>query len=407
MPFFNAIQSNSFVGFKKKSGGGPDPDFFSGTMDNLWLWGQSRPSDPAATHSTSSPSQTSYYASHKFSKIYNSWDTGNSMGIKANGTLWGWGANASGELGLNDSTARTSPVQVGSRSDWLKVAPGGNGYTHMLASDGTLWGTGYNYTWRMLGDGTNTSRSSPVQIGTGFSDIANGYSHGIGCKTDGTVWGWGDGKSGQIGDGVTYTWDYVSFPGGASPATPQQAGSGGFNRAWADSNSSAAAKSDGYLYGWAGSFGGGGTYNVPSQRTSFGTGWSNCDFAATSSYGSQTVFAIIKSDGTLWMYGDNTFGQLGQGDTTSYSSPKQVGTNANWFSATACGNSIFATTTDRKMFSWGKNTSAKILALGDTNNRSSPVQIGTRRRWGLLTSTVGPGGTDAAGTMVYVLAADT
>lgn len=406
MPFFKAIKSNSFVGFKRKVN--LDLGFFGGTMDSLWLWGRSRTSDPAATHSTSSPSQTSYYASHKFSKIYNQWDSQTSMGIKADGTLWGWGTNDSGQLGDGTTTNRTSPIQIGARTDWLKVAPGGNSYTHMLASDGTLWGTGYNYTWRMIGDGTTTSRSSPVQIGTGFSDIANGYSHGVGCKTDGTVWAWGDGKNGQIGDGVTYTWDYATFPGGASPATPQQAGSGGFNRAWADSNSSAAAKSDGYIYGWAGSFGGGGTYNIPNQRTPLGTGWSNCNFAATSSYGSQVVFAIIKSDGTLWMYGDNTYGQLGQGNTTPSSiSAKQVGTNANWFSVTTCQNSIFATTTDRKLFSWGQNGASKILALGDTNSRSSPVQIGTQRRWGLLASAVGAGGTDAAGTMVYVLAADT
>lgn len=400
MPILRKFASSPKIS-SKKIGGGPDLDFFSGTMDNLWLWGSSISTDPAATHSTSSPSQTSYYASHKFSKIYNQWDTGNAMGIKADGTLWGWGSNASGELGLGDGTARTSPVQVGARTDWVKVAPGGNGFTHMLASDGTLWGTGYNYTWRMLGDGTNTNRNSPVSVGSGFSDIANGYSHGVGCKTDGTCWAWGDGKSGQIGDGVTYTWDYATFPGGASPATPQQNGSGGFNRAWADQNASAAAKSDGYLYGWSGGFGRGGNSN--GQVTAFLTGWSNCDFAAASSYGSQGVWAIIKSDGTLWMYGNNTYGQLGQGNTTSYSSPKQVGTNTNWFSATAVSNSIFATTTDRKMFSWGQNNANQILALGDTVDRSSPTQIGTRKRWGLLAGMVQAGGAKN----IYVLAADT
>ena len=396
MPFFKATKSTSFVGFKRK-GGLIDPDFFGGTMENLWGWGTnsggvnhqrllSYTGTPAT--SRSSPAQSSFATDHKFKKIYNQHDTFSAMGIKANsppdsgGTLWGWGTNDQGQLGDGTSTNRTSPVQIGARTDWLKVAPGNNGYTHMLTTDGTLWGTGYNYTWRMLGDGTNTNRSSPVQIGTGFSDVMNGYSHGCACKTDGTLWGWGYGLSGAVGDGVNYTWDYVNFPSNASPATPQQIGSGGFNKVWANGTGSVAAKSDGYLYGWAGGLGKGGT--TPGQITTYGTGWSNCDFAQGSA--NQNAFAIIKSDGTLWMYGTNNYGQLGQGNTTSYSSPKQVGTNANWFSAAVRISSVYATTTDRKMFSWGLNNYQE-LALGDSTNRSSPTQIGTQRRWGLIAAT--------------------
>jgi alpha-tubulin suppressor-like RCC1 family protein len=405
MPFFKAIKSNSFVGFKKKRN--LDLDFlnvFTGTMDNVWLWGSSRTSDPNSAHTTSSPSQTAYYASHKFSKIYNQWDTANSMGIKADGTLWGWGENSQGQLGLSDTTARTSPVQVGARTDWLKVAPGGNGYTHMLRTDGVLFGTGYNLTWTMIGDGTNTGRSSPVQVGTGFSDVTNGYSWVCACKSDGTLWSWGQGLSGQLGDGVTYNWSGNFNDGTGSRNAPYQIGSGGFNKVFADGNFGGAAKSDGYLYGWAGGFGRFG--NTVGAITAYGTGWSNCEFFATSSYGNQLAWPIIKSDGTLWMYGNNTYGQLGQGDTTSYSSPKQVGTNTNWFSATTLTSSIFATTTDRKMFSWGRNSGTQILALGDTNDRSSPTQIGTRRRWGNLAGMVSSAGY-ANGGFVYVLAADT
>ena len=422
MPFFKVIAN-----LKNHKLSRVDYDFlnvFTGTMDNLWLWGQTRTSEVSGSQSTSSPSQTSYYASHKFSKIYNQWDgSGTSMGIKSDGTLWGWGNNDYGQLGTNNTTNYTSPVQIGARNDWVKVAPGNNGYTHLLASDGTIWGTGYNFTWRMLGDGTYTNRSSPVLIGSGFSDIMNGYSHSIACKTDGTLWAWGYGLVGAIGDNVQYYWDsnaVPSFPAPyASPAGPVQIGSGGFNRAWANEGASGAAKSDGYLYGWATGFGrygdtgpglaptyaGGIPTLVGSAITTHGTGWSNCNFIQGSA--NQGVYAIIKSDGTLWMYGGGNYGAYGNGDVSGSASPKQVGTNTNWFSAAVIGYSVFATTTDRKMFSWGQNNASQILALGDTNHRSSPTQIGTRRRWGLLAGVSGAGGHNASQTMVYVLAAAT
>jgi alpha-tubulin suppressor-like RCC1 family protein len=383
--------------------GGLDLNFFGGTMENLWGWGSTMNQLTGAT-SQSSPVQASWTTDHKFKKIYNQLDSVTVMGIKENsppdggGTLWGWGNNDYGQLGDGTNTNRTSPVQIGARTDWLKVSLANNGYAHMLRTDGVLFGAGYNYTWRMLGDGTSTNRSSPVQIGTGFSDIMNGYSHSVACKTDGTLWAWGYGLAGSIGDGVNYTWEGNAdppFPSyTASPQYPVQIGSGGFNRAFANDISGAGAKSDGYLYGWAGGFGRGGT--TPSQITTHGTGWSNCDFAQGSA--NQTVHAVIKSDGTLWMYGQNTYGQLGQGDTTSYSSPKQVGTNTNWFSAAVRNSSVFATTTDRKMFSWGYNNVGQ-LALGDTNDRSSPTQIGTQRRWGLIAAT-------ATGGLTMVLAAN-
>jgi alpha-tubulin suppressor-like RCC1 family protein len=117
-----------------------------------------------------------------------------------------------------------------------------------------------------------------------------------------------------------------------------------------------------------------------------------------------SVESIIKSDGTLWMSGDNTYGQLGQGNTTSYSSPKQVGTNTNWFSVTAVINSVFATTTDRKMFSWGANEEGQ-LAVGGTTNRSSPTQVGTKKRWGLVVSKSVGATYSSAGTTVLALSA--
>jgi len=406
MPFVRTLRGSTSVSFKRK-GGLLDLDFFGGTMENIWGWAiasggvayQKLLSSTSATAtSASSPLQSEFATNHKFTKIYNCWaGQGNAMGIKANGTLWGWGDNGSGELGLGDTTARTSPVQVGASTNWLKVSGSGNGYTHMLRTDGVLFGTGYNLTWTMLGDGTNTSRSSPVQIGTGFSDIMNGYSHSIACKTDGTLWSWGAGLFGSmLGDGVTYTWSGNFNDGSGSRNYPLQIGSGGFNSVFAHESTAGAAKSDGYLYSWGGSPWGSSSA-TPTLNSANGTGWSNCFFAEGTA--GQTAYAIIKSDGTLWMCGgSNTYGELGQGNTTSSGSAKQVGSNTNWFSATVRNSSVFATTTDRKMFSWGNNPSG-TLALGDSTSRSSPTQIGTQKRWGYIAAT-------ATNSMTMVLAAN-
>jgi len=397
MPFYKAIKSNSFVGFKRK-GGLLDPDFFAGPVDNLWGWGTN---DGGSNENKliiiatgygltrfSSPIQTSF-TTHKFKTISLGSSESNFFGIKPNspddggGTLWAFGTNGNSQLGFGDSDARTSPVQVGARTDYKKVTQGGNGYAHFLLTDGTLLACGYNLTWTMLGDGTNTSRSSPVQIGTGYFDVANSDNNTIASKSDGTIWSWGINGT-QQGDNSTFNFTGTFNDPAASRNTPNQIGSGGYNSVMASNYvGHGAAKSDGYLWGWGSVFG---TFTTtPTQRTAYGTGWSNCNFGSSGQGKTASVGAIIKSDGTLWMFGSNSVGQLGQGDTTSYSSPKQVGTNNNWFDFTVLIDSVFATTTDRRMFSWGRNTDG-VLCLGDTNNRSSPTQIGTKKRWGKIAS---------------------
>ena len=105
--------------------------------------------------------------------------------------LWSWGYNGSGALGVGNNINRSSPVQIGALTTWLKIAAG---YDHNLAitTDGALWSWGYNNSGR-LGLGNTTSVSSPVQIGalTTWSSIDAGDYHNMAVKTDGTLWAWG------------------------------------------------------------------------------------------------------------------------------------------------------------------------------------------------------------------------
>ena len=131
------------------------------------------------------------------------------LAIKTDGTLWAWGqnqGNGPGILGVNSQTLFSSPVQVGTLTNWASVSA--SRYTaHAVKTDGTLWGWGGNNgvnTFGSVGNNSSTSSfSSPVQIGTltNWSSTWSGQDHFMAIKTDGTLWGWGLNSSGQLGTG--------------------------------------------------------------------------------------------------------------------------------------------------------------------------------------------------------------
>ena len=143
-----------------------------------------------------------------------------SLAIKTDGTLWAWGLNTSGQLGIGTSSNVSSPVQVGTRTDWNIISAGLTN-TALIDSSGYLYTCGAD-TSGQLGytQEFTTSLSSPVQLGiwTSWDKIAvnefasNQFSHAI--KTDGTLWAWGSNSSGQLGINVA-----------TSPVSPVQVGS--------------------------------------------------------------------------------------------------------------------------------------------------------------------------------------
>ena len=116
--------------------------------------------------------------------------------VKSDGTLWAWGSNSAGKLGLGDTTNRSSPTQIGSDTDWKEVGNGVPGGNSAIKTDGTLWSWGSNWH-ATLGDGTETDTSSPIQIGSdtdwGHIVAYQGNVHYMcaATKTDGTLWWWG------------------------------------------------------------------------------------------------------------------------------------------------------------------------------------------------------------------------
>jgi alpha-tubulin suppressor-like RCC1 family protein len=125
------------------------------------------------------------------------------VAVKSDGTLWTWGRNEWGQLGDGTMVNQSSPVQVGSTTNWRSVAAG-HEHTVAVKSDGTLWTWGRN-EWGQLGDGTMVNQSIPVQVGsaTNWQSVAAGHEHTVAVKSDGTLWTWGGNSYGQLGDGRT------------------------------------------------------------------------------------------------------------------------------------------------------------------------------------------------------------
>ena len=285
--------------------------------------------------------------------------------VKTDGTLWCWGYNAYSNIGDNTAINRSSPVQtVTFGTNWKQVSCGYR-FTSAIKTDGTLWTWGYNALYGALGDNTTTNRSSPVQtvaFGANWKQVASGASFTTAIKTDGTLWCWGKNDFGQIGDNTT-----------THRSSPVQTVAFGTNWKQAASGASfaAAIKTDGSLWCWGkndlGQIGDNTTTHrsSPVQTVAFGTNWKQvaCGYASTA----------IKTDGTLWLWGRNNVGQLGDNTTTNRSSPVQtIAFGTNW-KQVSCDSLTMAVKNDGSLWTWGENSFGE---LGDntTTHRSSPVQ---------------------------------
>ena len=221
-----------------------------------------------------------------------------------------------------------------------------------------------------LGLGNTTYFSSPKQVGSlvSWSSLTSGSNFTLAIKTDGSLYAWGQNASGQLGLGNTTNYSSPKQVGALTTWLNIAAGIYYF---------CGAIKTDGTLWTWGNNglgtlgLGNGTTYSSPKQVGAL-TNW----LKITAGY----VMQSIKTDGTLWGWGYQPYGALGLGNTTGYSSPKQVGVLTNWSTITAGNHYSISAKTDGTLWSWGYNAQGQ-LGLGDTTNRSSPVQVGAYTSW--------------------------
>lgn len=287
--------------------------------------------------------------------------------IKNNGTLWAWGFNYHGRLGIGSTSAISylSPVQVGTDTNWKLVSGNGGFCIHAIKSDGTLWSWGDNI-YGLLGNGVASSTVySPIQIGTdtNWKDVTHGLDYAMAIKSNGTLWAWGKNTYGSLGDGTTV----------AKNITTQIGTDTDWNSLSASANDwvSAALKNNGKLYTWGKNdtyFLGDGTNINRSIPTLISSSY-NWNYVNIGYYG--TCMAI-KSDGTMWRWGSNSMGEYGNGTTTQFNIPTQIGTNTDWVGGYSGGSFSFLLNSSFSLSASGQNVFGE---LGNGTNTNSTVFV--------------------------------
>lgn len=304
------------------------------------------------------------------------------MGVKSDGTLWGWGQATYGRFGDGTTVNKSSPVTVaGGGTTWKQVAIYQQGGA-AVKSDGSLWVWGRNNLGQ-VGDNSVVNKSSPVTIsGGGFDWIScfggNANSQGA-IKQNGSLWMWGENTNGVLGDGTTVT--------RSSPVTVAGGGTTWRQVAVAREHS-AAIKTDGTLWTWGrnldGELGTGDTIARSSPGTTVvgGTDWKYVAVAGSNLSNPNYAVAAIKQDGTLWTWGDGAYGTIASSAAASRSSPATVlGGGTTWKTVRAGWRAMMAIKTDGSLWSWGQNERGQ-LGDGTTITKTSPVSvIGTINNW--------------------------
>ena len=322
----------------------------------------------------------------------------NIIGTTVTGVMYQWGYNGNGTFGNSTTSVSntSSPALVAGSANitnssglysWTFVSAGLN--AHWINNLGLMVSSGYN-GFGSLGDNTVTQRTSPILVGTNletnivspiqigtssYSLISAGYYHSTAIRTDGALFAWGDNYFGEIGVPIR--------------ATVVNAGY----------NTTSIIRPDGGLMTWGyntnGQLGIFDTVNrsSPTQLGSFNSSPTTvasqaigvAQYIWNSVVNANTHSLAIRNDGTLWAWGDNTYGQLGQNNVVAYSSPVQVGWNNNW-SQVFVGFQTFtsyAIRNDGTLWGWG-NGAANLLSSGGVANASSPVQIDSSNTYASL-----------------------
>jgi alpha-tubulin suppressor-like RCC1 family protein len=360
---------------------GWEPFAYDGPYTNstLYTWGSNsygmlgQNGNVPNYHGISSPTQIGSaekwipYASrdgHKSSQVNGA--------INMDGELWVFGDNRYGGLGQGDRTERSSPVQVDGTT-WDSSCKFAYGFL-ARTTDGELWSWGNNQNGMLgLNQAGPNSISSPTQIpGTTWSkniNITATFANGV--KTDGTMWMWGSSSSGSLGQN--------QGPGN-NRSSPVQVGTDttwatGYQKSSVTDSCICAVKTDGTLWSWgySGTQGHGQSLNPNANRSSPiqipGTTWDTVS-------GSYRGFGAVKTDGSLWVWGNNYYGQLGQnanGNPAARSSPMQI-PGTTWSKISGDVNGYFALKTDGTAWAWGRSDKGQ-LGINNTTSYSSPVQI--------------------------------
>ncbi len=317
--YFNLTQLTDIAGVKRIAGG---KDHFVALRDDgtVWTWGENNDGQlglgdflgrAAPTRVTGLDNVVAIAAGHR-----------HTLALRTDGSVWAWGSNNGGQLGTGSQAIFASPTQVASLSNAIAIAGGGN---HSLAirADGTVWAWGANDRGQLGIGSAGALVATPVQVTTltgKYASIAAGENHSLAVRADGTVLAWGDNRWGQLGDG-TLTQRNAPVPLASSAAGPVN------GRA--------------VVAGW--------NHSLVLGRTVL--------------LFDSMPFDI---DGALWAFGRNNNGQLGNGNNTDSNVPMLLDSNTVFnVRAFAAGpfHNLIANSLLGAPFGWGATTAGGSSAV--------------------------------------------
>jgi alpha-tubulin suppressor-like RCC1 family protein len=276
-----------------------------------------------------------------------------------------WGNNGSGQLGT--ATTAAEPRTEVPNGPWQSIAPGSY-QSCGIKTDGTLWCWGDN-TNGQLGTGNTVALSDPTQVtGTGWSQVSTSYYHTCATKQDGTLWCWGLNANAELADPSV---GFRMVPGQVSGSDWTQVVTGLYH--------TCATKQDKSLWCWGGNTAGQlgnstalllakGAQGGNSDPVQVTGAWSNISAG-------QEYTCGIMSDRSLWCWGDNSNGQLGNGSQTSASTPVATLVSGQAWASVAAGSAhTCALATDSTLWCWGDNSDGQ-LGTGSGGVQLLPAQV--------------------------------
>lgn len=304
-------------------------------------------------------------------------------GVRATGQLFCWGTASRGALGAGYTADRTAPEVIGAETAWARVAVQMDDGC-AIREDGSLWCWGRN-VFEHLGDGTNVTRVAPVQVGAGktWARVALGRTHTCGIADEGGQNGlycWGRDANGELGDGAVVT--NQTTP---APITPPAGAPSTWTELDAGFNHTCAARADKTLWCWGvntrGQLGDGTKVARPSATQVLPADthdWTTVAAAGEFSCG-------LRTGGALWCWGRNDVAQLGLGFASpaadiSVPNPTKVG-NASYSAIDAGANHACAVKTDGTLWCWGRNASSELGLGNAVGPVLSPTQVGAANDW--------------------------
>ncbi len=307
-----------------------------------------------------------------FSQTWTKIKTGSefTIAIKSDGTLWGWGFNANGQLGMSSTyQTLTTPTQLNEDIDWKEIAAGS---CHSLAikNDGSLWGSGLNGNGQ-VGAGEEAQYEEFVQIGTDtdWVFIEAGYVSSYAIKKDGSLWAWGYNGNAQLGVGDL-----------EQKSTPTRVGS---DNDWQCVSCGGlfvlGLKQDKSLWQWG--------YYITLDTSGYVYDNISTPFCVNSTHnwkmvsaGFEAIFALTEN-GTIWAYGDNSNYELGDSSIIFTDEFTQITQDSNWNSIEAGSIYTFAINKNGELFGWGNNMYGQ-LGIEETNDFIQiPTQIDHQTEW--------------------------